>query len=318
MELKKISNQELLSRLDKLVRTERKLTHVILCHINEVESRRLYAEMGFDSMFKYLTSHCGYGEDSAYRRLQAARLLKKTPEIAEKLQEGTLNLTQLTQVQKCIRQEQQSGGMVSSAQTLQILEQIENKSAFETKKVLALEFNQPIQTHEVVMLQQDDSVRLELTFTHEQMKVLKQAKDLLSHTMPDGSWADVIALLAEKHMQKTLGKNQSGNEPKAPNNSKDSRSNKKSTPSFTAKPKRGHIKITVRRRVFQKAHHCCEFIDPKTQRKCQSNYQLEVDHRIPLARGGSDKESNLRVLCRTHNLLAAKQWGLKSKKPGHF
>lgn len=69
MELSKISNQELLGRLEKLVLTERKITHVILCHINEVESRRLYAELGFDSMFKYLTRHCGYGEDSAYRRL---------------------------------------------------------------------------------------------------------------------------------------------------------------------------------------------------------------------------------------------------------
>jgi hypothetical protein len=144
MELKQISNQELLSRLDKLVRTERKLTHVILAHINEVESRRLYAELGFDSMFKYLTSHCGYGEDSAYRRLQAARLLKKAPEIAEKIEQGALNLTQLTQVQKCLRQEQQSGSVVSADQTLQILEQIQNKSSYETKKVLALEFNQPL------------------------------------------------------------------------------------------------------------------------------------------------------------------------------
>lgn len=69
MEFKNILNQDLLGRLDKLARTERKLTHAILCHINEVESRRLYADLGFDSMFKYLTHHCGYGEDSAYRRL---------------------------------------------------------------------------------------------------------------------------------------------------------------------------------------------------------------------------------------------------------
>jgi 5-methylcytosine-specific restriction endonuclease McrA len=47
-----------------------------------------------------------------------------------------------------------------------------------------------------------------------------------------------------------------------------------------------------------------------TQQKCQSTYQLQVDHRVPIARGGSNEESNLRVLCRTHNLLAAKQWGL--------
>src|SRR5437868_2102259 len=184
MELKNISNKDLLESLDKLVRTERKLTHAILCHINEVESRRLYAELGFDSMFKYLASHCGYGEDSAYRRLQAARLLKKNPGIAEKIEQGTLNLTQLTQVQKCLRQEQQAGSIVSSNQTLQILEQIENKSSYETKRVLALEFNQPIQTHEVLKPQRYDSVRLELTLASDQMKNLEQVKALLSHTLP--------------------------------------------------------------------------------------------------------------------------------------
>ncbi|MGE5085193.1 MAG: hypothetical protein ACM3MG_02770 [Bacillota bacterium] len=203
MELAKISNHELLNRMNKLVQSERKLTHVILCHINEVESRRLYAELGFDSMFKYLTRHCGYGEDSAYRRLQAARLLKKTPEVAQKLENGTLNLTQLTQVQKCLKQEIKVGVSIGSEQTLHILEQIENKSSFETKKVLAVEFNQPIQTHEVVKPQRDESVRLEVTFTDGQMKTLEQVKALLSHTLPDGNWADVIVHLAEKHLQKS-------------------------------------------------------------------------------------------------------------------
>lgn len=315
MELSKISNHELLNRMDKLVQSERKLTHVILCHINEVESRRLYGELGFDSMFKYLTRHCGYGEDSAYRRLQAARLLKKTPEVAQKLENGTLNLTQLTQVQKCLKQESKVGVSIGSEQTLQILEQIENKSSLETKKVLAIEFNQPIHTHETVTPQRDESVRLEVTFTGEQMKTLEQVKDLLSHTLPDGNWADVIVHLAEKHLQRTLGKNHAKNEstcqvtdtsapktaPATPN---------KTTPNFMTARKRDHIKITLRRKLLQKASHCCEFVDTKTNIKCQSRYQLQVDHRIPLARGGSNVESNLRVLCRTHNLLAAKHWGL--------
>ena len=316
MELKRISNQDLLGRLHKLVRTERKLTHVILCHINEVESRRLYAELGFDSMFRYLTSHCGYGEDSAYRRLQAARLLKKNPEIAEKIEQGALNLTQLTQVQKCLRQEQQAAGMVSSDQTLQILEQIENKSSYETKKVLALEFNQPIQTHEVVKPQRDESVRLELTLTSEQMRKLEQAKDLLSHTLPDNSWADVITYLAEKHIQKTLGKKPSPKgSAKAADDvvaSSNEQSEKRvvSTPGFTTARKRGYIRVAVRRRVLARAGYCCEFVDEETQHKCRTTYQVQVDHHIPFACGGSDEETNLRALCRTHNLLAARRWGL--------
>lgn len=209
MDLSKISNHDLLGRLEKLVRTERKITHLILCHINEFEIRKLYAEMGFDSMFKYLTQHLGYGEDSAYRRLQAARLLKAVPQVAEKIENGSLNLTQLTQVQKCIRLESKSGNQIALEQTLQILEQIQDKSSFETQKVLAVEFNQPIQMHEVLKPQRDDTFRLELTVTSEQMKILKQAMDLLSHVVPDGRWAELFTHLAQKQVRKSLGKDSS-------------------------------------------------------------------------------------------------------------
>lgn len=249
MELTKISDQELLGRMDKLVRTERKITHVILCHINEVDARRLYAELGFESMFKYLTGHCGYGEDSAYRRLQAAKVLRKAPEIAEKLEDGSLNLTQLTQVQKCLRQESKSGKVVDSHQTLQILEQIENKSSYETKKVLAVEFNQPIQTHEVVKPQRDDSFRLELMLTQEQMKDLSEVKDLLSHVLPDGNWAEVISYMTKAQIQKIKGKSKIEGSTKIELPPEE----KKTTPSFTIARKRQHIKITDRRNLLQKA-----------------------------------------------------------------
>ncbi|WP_374080346.1 HNH endonuclease [Bdellovibrio bacteriovorus] len=320
MDLSKIPSVELLNRLEKLTRTERKITHLILCHINEVESRRLYAELGFDSMFKYLTKQLGYGEDSAYRRLQAARLLKQVPAVAETLEEGTLNLTQLTQVQKCIKQEIKLGHKVDAQQTTHILEEIQNKSSFETQKYLAQEFNQPIQTYEVIKPQQDNSIRLELTFTEEQMKTLQQAKDLLSHVLHDGSWAELFTLLAKKHIQKEMGKTTKNIdsvknvvEAEKPDNSditEKTDSAQKLTPSFTTQRKRRNIKITLKRKLLKKANYCCEYIAPITGTKCKSTYQLQIDHRIPLARGGSDSPENLRILCRTHNLLFAQQWGL--------
>ena len=366
MDLSLISNSELLKRLEKLACIERKITHLILWHINEVESRRLYAELGFDSMFKYLTQSLGYGEDSAYRRLQAARLLKQAPKVAEKLESGALNLTQLTQVQKCIKQELKEGRKVDLKTTEAVLEKIENKTSFETLKCLAKEFNQPIQIQETVKPQQDNSVRLEITFTEEQMEILKKAKDALSHVLPDNNWADLFAHLAKKHLQKEFGKDALNElsvsemtnkrtqpaEPIQPHQGKleEEKENKKNLPtsrplsgttperqpahgwrrtakqsqltkpktasdpetkptqSFTTKRK--HIKITLKRELLKKANHCCEYINPDNGQRCQSTYQLQVDHRIPLARKGTDTPENLRVLCRTHNLYSAKKWGL--------
>ncbi|MBS1971434.1 MAG: HNH endonuclease [Bdellovibrionales bacterium] len=303
MDLTKISNSELLVRLEKLAKTERKITHLVLWHINEMESRKLYADLGFGSMYEYLTKHLGYGESSAYRRIQSARLLKQIPHLAAKLEDGSLNLTQLTQVQKCLKEEKKAGVSVSLEKASEILEKIENKSNFETQKFLAMEFNQPIQMHEVVKPQRDQSVRLELTVSLEQMERWNQVKDLLSHSLPDGSWVEVMDYLAEAHLKRVLGKTQ-------PDKEKQGLRSERSTRGFFTKQKRKYITLKVRRELLQKASHCCEYVEPVSGKKCESHYQLQIDHCVPLACGGEDDQNNLRVLCRTHNLLCAKQWGL--------
>lgn len=127
------------------------------------------------------------------------------------------------------------------------------------------------------------------------MKTLQQAKDLLSHVLPDGNWAELFTLLAKKHVQREFGKTDKVS---------------KLTPSFTTQRKRKNIKVTLKRELLKKANYCCEYVAPLTRTKCMSTYQLQIDHHIPLARGGSDSPENLRILCRTHNLLFAQKWGL--------
>lgn len=285
MDLSQIENHELLNRLEKLSRTERKITHIILWHILELENRRLYADHGFSSCFEYLTQGLGYSEGSANRRLQSARLLKQVPDVAKKIEAGSLNLSQLAQVQKCLRHEKQNGKPLTIARAQEILSLVENKNTFETEKVLAKEFNRTIEIREKLLPQKDNSVKLEIILTAEQMKELELAKSLSSHACPAGTWAEVISYLAKNHNKK---------------------------PKSTA---RGYLSVKVRRELFSKANHCCEYIDPLTQRKCASKYQLQIDHLVPVAKGGGDKSTNLRILCRTHNIHAAKMWGLEKTMP---
>jgi hypothetical protein len=40
---------------------------------------------------------------------------------------------------------------------------------------------------------------------------------------------------------------------------------------------------------------------------CGSTRQLQLDHIVPVARGGPSTAGNLRVTCRFHNALAARQ-----------
>lgn len=318
MLLTQISNQELISRMEKLVRTQRKITHLVLLHIVEIEDRKLYAKLGFDGMYSYLTKGLGYSESSAYRRLQSARLLRKVPEIAVKIEEGKLNLSQLTQVQKSLREQtpSESQSLTPSA-TLEVLEKIENKSAFETERVLASEFNRPVQVHESVRPQKDDSVRIELTFTKKQFADLEQAKSLLSHVCHEGNWSEVISQLAKEFNRKklspakvtkvTMGNVEKNNDLTETQTEKLQIKRKHLTQSFAtmksqeAKRPRQYISIEIKRALFKKSNGCCEFTDQKTGKRCDSKYQLQIDHIHPWSLGGTNQIENLRLLCRMHN-----------------
>lgn len=55
-----------------------------------------------------------------------------------------------------------------------------------------------------------------------------------------------------------------------------------------------HIPRDVRQRVWQKYGGICA--------ACSANYYLEFDHIIPVAKGGSNAENNIQILCRGCNL----------------
>jgi hypothetical protein len=326
MDLSNVSDDVLLERTYRYARSERKITHIVLYHINEVERRQLFAQLKYDSIFKYISKHLGYGEKAAYERMHASRLLGKMPELAEKMEEGTLNLTQIVQVQSCINKEARAGNKVDQAQTAKIFEKIESLSGEKTLKTLAIEFKQPIQKHEVIRHQRDNTVRAEITFTDEEMDELKHVKDLLSHALPNPTWAELIIYLAKKQIKaiegKAVEKMKESIEHTKPESglvgtdAKESNSQEpaKMMQRFGVTKEREAIKITIRRQLMEKAGKCCEYVNNNGQR-CDGIYQLQVDHKIPVALGGSNNISNLRVLCRTHNLLEAKRYGLNWTRP---
>lgn len=318
MDFNSISDDDLIFETERLIKTERKITHLILWHISEIEERKIYAQLGFESMYSYLTRALGYSESAAYRRLQSARLLKKVPEISSKLEAGSLNLTQLAEVQKNIQLKKDKIGEVSSDSTLDLLAKIENKNKFETQKTIAVELDLPIKDYEWVRPQKDDSLRIEMTLSAEQFEELEKAKSFLSHVCPDGSWAEVIFQLAQAYNRKKMGEAKSLRETSRPtpqppavaqgNTAAAKRGVMKGVPAVGV---REPVPSKTRRDVFRKAGYRCEFVSPQTRRRCSSKHLLEIDHIKPVALGGDNSESNLRLFCRTHNLLAAQEAGLR-------
>lgn len=311
LDLSKISNEEILSRLERLTKSERKITHLILWHLLEVETRRLYLKLNYDSLYQYLTKHLGYSESASYDRIQAMRVLKQVPSVASKIEEGSLNLTQLVRVEQSLKQEKRLGHTVSKEQVIDLINKVENKTSFETEKIIACELNQTPKALQKIKPQRDDSIRLELTLSKEQYEILKKAQSYISHIIPENDLAAVITYLAKALIQKKEGKTQEKKETN-PSKSKHGVSKPLSTQSFSVMPKarRKYIAQSLKRALLKKANYCCEYVNSQTKQRCGSRYQLQVDHILPLAKGGSDKITNLRVLCGVHNRQEALKWGL--------
>lgn len=309
MELNGLSNIDLITSLKRLVKAERKVTHMVLLHINEVEDRRLHLEMGYDRMYSYLTKGLGYSEYSAYERIRAAELLRKIPEVSERIESGALNLTQITEVQKCLRQKADEGEEISHDKVKEALSIIEFQNGFNTRKYLAQEFDLPLAKMESAKPQKDESVRLEITLSKEEFVELQRAKEFLSSVCPDGKWSNVISTLARKFNQTKTGRQKMEKTSACIN--EDIKSTK-STHSLMVSPKsyRPYISIKTKRQIFTKASFQCEYEDSRTGHRCHSKYQLQVDHRIPLARSGGHELENLRILCAFHNRHEAVKWGL--------
>ena len=80
---------------------------------------------------------------------------------------------------------------------------------------------------------------------------------------------------------------------------------------------RSALPINSKRVIWDRDGGRCTYRDSMTGLRCGSRFGLEFDHIQPLAVGGSNGVSNLRILCRSHNQFEAIQ-KLGFEKMSHF
>lgn len=103
MKLTHLSDKTLLNDTKVLTQRERKITLELLWHLKEIETRRLFSDLKYSSLFDYCTRELGYSEGSAQRRIVAARALRSMPEIEKKIESGALNLSTVGLVQRVLK-----------------------------------------------------------------------------------------------------------------------------------------------------------------------------------------------------------------------
>ena len=91
--LRDVPDDELLRRLDELVRQSRRVEADLVAHIGEVDERRLFARQAFPSMFVYCTQALHLSEAEAYRRITVARAARTHAGLLAMLRDGRLHLS---------------------------------------------------------------------------------------------------------------------------------------------------------------------------------------------------------------------------------
>jgi hypothetical protein len=282
MNLKSLSASELLNGVRRLRGDERKLDRQLVEYISEIESRRLYSELGFANVIDWLVKDLGYSESSAYRRMMAARAIRAVPQAADKIEDGRLNLVTLAKVQSVIRsEEKRTGERVSLETRSTIIAQTENKTLRETVRIAAEHFPQAMQTSG------SQIYSTQISLTDEQLALLERVRELKSHSNFGASLGEIVAALAKEYLDRndplrrevkprSVAKKPQDTSPQG-DTTVVFRSRSGSESGLRGGDRRMSIAPSTRNFVRRRAGDACEFQVPGGQR-CGSRFQTQMDH----------------------------------------
>ncbi len=315
-----MNHEALFSRIKKLVTEERRIGVEILECLYEIEVNRAYAVLKYDGLFTYCVRELGFSDSQAYQRIQAMRALKDLPELKPMIESGALSVTSVSKVQTYLRQEKKSGVLKTREKKIELFRSMENRTSREVDGLLAEA--------------KSEKPKLKLVFEldEETERLWNEVKGLAVHKSGGASEA-VFKLLMKEWIRrnhparevkprvkvKNSISNSNGvseimsqvagvdigrkrHKPSSLREGRESRVSREScVPRKSLEPRATRVPIPapLRREVWQRDQSRCV--------NCGSRHALEIDHVIPVARGGNNKPENLRLLCRSCNQAAAIQ-----------
>ena len=308
---------------------------------------KAWRELGFGSLFQYLRVEVGLSAGAASYRKTAVELIQKVPEVTAALGDGRLCMSSVIELARVLTPENQRevlprffglsrreaeilAASLRPAEVIPHREVVtalppaarttpEPRPAAIVDETLLVRPGEPGTTHESAtaevrpaeldLARRDPSPaaapprprdveepltaelsRYHLTVSREFMETLEKTRDALSHSHPGASTEEILMacmrlMLDKKAKQKGLVERPL----KAPR---------------PCRPDR--IPAHVRREVMKRSGGRCEWVFENGER-CNSTWQIEVDHLDPKALGGQATVERCRAACRPHNLLAARR-----------
>jgi 5-methylcytosine-specific restriction endonuclease McrA len=326
----------LISELKTLVAREREVTTQVLHYLREVELRKIHLERGYPSLFEFTVRELGYSSGSAYRRIQAMRLLKALPELEPQIQSGVLSLSVAAKAQSYFREESKRR-RIDAREKKETVRGLLGLSSRECERKLAALSPEAALPKERARSVTDELTQIQFLADRALLGKLERLKQLMAHRNFEGSYAKLFDQLADLALKKLEPKaravtstqneavsreervkEEANEDPKE--NLK--RSLKRNPKGITREKLRRSAKRSVRasrfipaamkRAVSSRDHGACCFKDRKTGKTCGSRHALEFDHVLPLSLGGATTAENLRLLCASHHRLETEKLALIS------
>ena len=309
---------DLVSRLLDLRRREHLCTVDLLEALLECQRTRAYLDHGYESLWSFLIGALRYSKGAASRRYRALKCARKFPVVIAWLRAERVTLCSLEAI----------ASLLDAIETEQaLLDRIDGKSQAEVQQIVAesrpvpepregvrREFVQKkVATPTALFEAQgeevggavsttpappppEERVRVTLSLTPEEFALIERARAIASRR--PGRTPTVHEMVVETarfYVEKKAPKQREAKQPRtqAEDDSTTTASEVPTTPSR-------HVPAATRDAVFLRDGERCTFVGENGQR-CLAIHDLQIDHVMPFALGGTHDPENLRVLCGAHN-----------------
>jgi hypothetical protein len=314
----RLSDEELLARMKALSAHSREVTVELIAHLVEVARRGIHRSQGPGKLFGYLTCVLHFSEAAAWNRIQAARAVRRFPEILDLLANGTINMTTIRLLNPHLTRENHRS----------LMEEAAGKGKAEIKKIVArfaprpdvattirklpaaagrrsgepvvmagtvdpvsgplrVAAAQPESHRPIVEPLAPERYRLQMTMDEQAHDDLRWLQDAMRREIPNGD-AAVIVARALRDLRGRIEK-------------KAFAATSKPRPSRGTRPDSRDIAAAVQRAVWHRDGGRCAFVAGNGMR-CDARSYLEYHHVDPYTRGGPATVENIFLRCRAHNV----------------
>ncbi len=281
-----------------LRRVEARLLDVL----QQIDRYCVYLDLGFSSLFQYVTQALGLSEATAYNFITVSRKAREVPQIQKEIEEGKLTVCKAKVIAPVVKQEnalewiEKAKSLPKAKLEKEVVRQCPEKKVAERASYVG-----------------EERLKLQLGISEELMEKLRRVKDVLSQKKRRAvSMEEALEAMAgdflERHdpivKAKRVLEKKSPHPQLFPGRVVSEKADSGVGIPLIAVPKATSSRVSLpavtRHHVFLRDGGQCTFIDHEG-RRCEQRRWLEIDHKVPVALGGNNEPANLRTLCSAHH-----------------